>query len=343
MDKINSKDFSEKLKILSSVAEHTSNVIALIVFTEDNKLIARGNGIQIEVDFDHNLGQTFSLGIEKLTKLYSKIKQDTRLVLKDNVLEIRAGTFRSKQPLVNQEPGFEISPCIRPDNWSQAPSNLFEAINICSSSLPTKFNFTSVIDNYCIVNSTLVSTDERRATIFHLDEGIHPNLPISEQTGKLIVDLKLDKYFIGDYTVEFANEKYYIKASRINEPFPSLPNSLFERKFNFITSANDLLSAVEKVKLFSVNPEDTSFNEIFVYVSKNKIVMTSQNEFGSAKEKISANAEGDIDFHINANYLIDILKVLDGEINLSLNDMALIIRQENFIHVIALTQLVKGI
>jgi len=343
VNKIDTKYFSEKLKILSMVAEHTSNVIALIVFTEDNKLIARGNGIQIEVDFEHNLGQTFSLGIEKLTKLYSKIKRDTKLVLKDNVLEVRAGTFRSKQPLVNQESGFEIRPCKRPDSWIEAPEGLARAIDVCSISLPLKFNYTSVIDNYCFVNSALIATDERRVTLYQFDENIHPNLPFSELAGKLIRDLELNRYFINDYTIEFSNENYYIKVSRQNEPYPSLPNNLFERKFKFKANSEELLQAVEKVKLFSENPEDNSFNQIFVYISKNKIVISSQNEFGSAKEKISAEVDGTIDFQINANYLIDILKKLEGEVDFALNEIALVIKQKNFIHAIALMVKVRGV
>lgn len=334
--KFDFKGFSEKLKILHSISEHTIKNIPLVIFANKNLLIARGKDIQVEAKFNHYLDD-IAISIDKLKGIFDHISDNTRLKIEDNTLIIKSGKFRSKLPEIAQEREYFIGPQNRSNDWYDLPDDFFQALELCSISVSKTTNLNWILNNYSINQNQMITTDQKRCTVFEFkDYDFGGKFSLTKDLVKLLLELKPNKFSTSDNFLEFKNDDYYIKTSIIKEEFPELSPGLFQGQDKIIVSGIDLLNAIEKVKLFSGDDVDKS-GSIKIEVKKSKMIITADNSFGEAKEILKVNADCEFIKFANPDYLIDILRVLKKrDIEIIFSEDKFIFREFNYVHVIAL-------
>ena len=335
--KINTKDFLEKVKILQSVAEHTDKEIAVISFS-DNVMIARGSSIYIDVDFDFEDSQSFSVSAKRLREILDKINTDEIiLTLSESALNIKAGKHRSKLPLIQSD----IIREERPKFENQLPADIYSALEICKISISKQKNFNWVFDNYGYISDDIISTDGQRCTVYKVDWPIDEDISLSKEVVNLILSLDTEYSRVSENFIEFEAGSYYIKTSKNQEEYPEIDYDIFKGDDSFKIKTKDFLRAIERVKIFSEKQED-NIVLINLEFNEDKLKIYSQNEHGLAEDKIKIKSSIRREIKINPDYLLDILRLIkDEKIVVKLSDKFVIFdqEQESFRHVITLANI----
>lgn len=330
------KDFSEKLKILHLISEHTIKTVPLVVFADGKLLIARGRNIHVEARFNHGLDD-IAISIDKIKGIFDHISGNTRLKIEDDTLIIKSGKFRSRLPKIAQEQEYFITAQSRSNDWYDLPDDFFQALELCSISVSKATNLNWILNNYAIDQNQMITTDQNRCTVFEFkDYDFAGKFSLTKDLVKLLLELKPNKFSTSDNFLEFKNDNYYIKTSMIQEEFPELSAGLFQGQDKIIVNGIDLLNAIEKVKLFSGDDVDKS-GSVKLEVKKSKMIISADNSFGEAKEILKVNSDCEFIRFINPDFLIDILKALKKkEIEIIYSEDRFIFREFDYIHVIAL-------
>lgn len=337
----NYKRFSEIIKILHSVAEHTIKNVAQLFFSDQNLLVARSGSMQLEVKFNHGLSN-ISVSIDKMKDLFSFINKDTSLAIEENNLVIRSGKFISRLPAISEDSEEEkISLQERAVYWFNLPIDLLKALNYCSISVSKTSGMAWVLNNYGFIDNDLITTDQSRCSVYSFDNEFEDNFSLTQDTVKLIQTIKPEVYAINESFIEFKNETFYLKVARPTEEFPEFADELFQAESSIQVKKDKFINAIEKVKLFSSDFKSIEGQSnpaaIRLKISENNIKIESQNHAGIGREKIPANSEGNLEILVNPFFLLDVLKLIKAEtIIFQFEEDRLVFEEDKFKHVIAL-------
>ena len=121
--------------------------------------------------------------------------------------------------------------------------------------------------------------------------------------------------------IGFSFADNYMSAGIIKGEFPDYRRAVPKTFATHVhLSSNEFREAIERVALISRTNE---YNIIKMHFGENEVVISSQNpEIGKAEEKVSISKTGeDLDIAFNAQYMIDILKIIDAqEIDIDMNN-----------------------
>ena len=113
--------------------------------------------------------------------------------------------------------------------------------------------------------------------------------------------------------ISFQYENLYFTSRLIEGAFPSFTNVIPKNPATLVTMTTaDLIAAMDRVYLIS---RSNQYNIIKLHFGDSNLHISSSNpDIGMADEDIPATITGpDIDIAFNASYLVDALKVLEGE------------------------------
>ncbi len=104
----------------------------------------------------------------------------------------------------------------------------------------------------------------------------------------------------------------FMYSSLVEKGFPVYTRIIPEnQKYKCILNLNDTIEAVKRVSLFVI---DKSYR-IFLQIANNKLTLTSdETEQGEAVEELNCDFNGeDVTIAVNYNFLLDPLKVMEGQ------------------------------
>ena len=113
--------------------------------------------------------------------------------------------------------------------------------------------------------------------------------------------------------ISFQYENLYFTSRLIEGAFPSFANVIPKNTLTTVTMTTaDLSAAMDRVFLIS---RTNDYNVMKLHFGDNNLHISSSNpDIGEAEEDIPATIAGpDIDIAFNATYLVDALKILEGE------------------------------
>lgn len=166
----------------------------------------------------------------------------------------------------------------------------------------------------------MVGTDGRRLSYIkrQIDNEI-PDFNAATIPTKFISIIKKMGTEEGSFDISIQNTTIFIKftnytvfSTLINKDFPAykrvIPNST---EYYFVVDIKHLTEAIKRVSLLIEN----KFRKIYFSLSENKLIIHSdENDIGSGKEEIECEYYGeDVKFAFNYTYLINPLKVMEGE------------------------------
>lgn len=335
------KEFSEIIKIMGQVAEHTISQIPLLIFDRKKTLIARNSTTQIEANFDHGIDY-IAISIDKIIEMFNFINSETRLIQEENKIGIKSGNFSSFLPALNQETKIEITE--RTNQWNYLPEDFLNALEQCFISVSKVSTMKWILNCVHVDKNKMFSSDQSRASMYSFETSLKTGdngLIISPELAKLLYATKPKKYYVGQRFVEFANDKFYIKSALPTDDFPELVNEIFQAENQIIINRTEFLNAVEKTKLFS----SANFNAnkdgcLNLNFQGNILKISSQNSFGSAKERILIQSNNfREEKNINPFFILDILKMIkDENLVFHVGENRLVFENNNLKHVIAILE-----
>lgn len=331
MASIDSKKLSEKIKLLSNIAEYTISNVPLLVFSEKEYLIARGKGIHVEIKFYHGI-EYKAVSIKKAEELFSKFDKKSLLKEHENFIEIRSGRFKGKLVSIDQESSDKIVVQAKEDRSKPLPKDFYDALDYCFVSVSYDRQFSWVLNNFNIKSNQMMTTDKFRFTFYYFEDyHFEEEFCISYDMAKQIKQYKPTEYYLGENFLELFGEDVYLKASRVLEKYPVPNEDIVEAENEMRVDSSLLLSSLDKVSLFSgslINEKDSiDFN-----LNGDLLTLSSKNDYGEAIENVKVRSEGEVDIKVNSQYIIEMLRKISGEVLIEIDEDKLLIKGENFVY-----------
>ena len=206
--------------------------------------------------------------------------------------------------------------------------NLIRKTSFASSNDENHMLFTGCNINIADGELTMVATNSHRLAIkkTKIENAETLNITIPAKVLNDLTQIQAESEAF-DITVTCTENKIgfsffgnYMFSGIIKGEFPdykrAVPKS-FATKVDI--NADDFRNAIERVSLISRTNE---YNTVKMSFMDNEVIITSQNpEIGKAEERVFINKEGEhLDIAFNAQYMIDILKIIDTpEIHIGMN------------------------
>ena len=271
----------------------------------------------------------------ELYGLLNKVKdKEVKVIIKGNEFKIFGNNFKSGITLESdiQLPidFFEIEK----SNYIKLPENFNDLLKLCLiSSLKEP---SGVLNNIHLYSNIIESCDNFRLTRIELENKIKKHLLIPDSAASQIVNngYQFKDVCINKGWLHFREKKsgLIFSCRTMDNKYPDL-NPLLEVKgktLKFPEQLNDILS---RSKVFSTDNEQV----VKIILKDNKCTVYCENDNGWIEEKtdIKIKDSTDIEFKINSNYLLDILKQTN---KVKIGERAIKFFNKEYEHVIAMME-----
>lgn len=287
------------LNLLSKMQMNKSYLETLNVVNFENNVISQtNNDIVIQSEIDATFEESFSLPINQLVLILSK--------LKDNEIELEIGdlikikTQKSEIEFTKEVVKYSYNNV--GFNWIELPVNFIKGIKFTGKIIDP--NNTRFIDSVFIDNNKIVSTNGKALVIYNLGDNFNKCF-LKQNQINLLLKCSVDKYFIKDNLIYFKGEddiiiyfNYITDLKFVDYEKIVMDN---EKEIQFLDRFN--LSDIE------VNLSFLDENKMLrIEIDKKNIKVKSGNNNINIKTKLEINNNVDIKFGINSEYLLDFLK-----------------------------------
>lgn len=296
--KINRKDL---LNVLQGMQSNTSKIETNQVNFKEKIIYQTNNDIMIYSEFfEEDLKENFSLPLNDLILLLSKIKENEVELLIESSIKIV-----TKKTII-ELPKQEIKDCFDFTNifeWEDLPENFIKGIKFTSAILDenSRFNPTIFIDN-----DKVVSTDGKCLIIYNLQKDFLKFF-LKQLQINLLLKYGVKKYCIKDNLIYFLADKTVIYFNYLtDENFP---------KYQKIQMNNEKeIQFLDKLNLSDIDINVSILDEdkvLHIDIEKSNIKIKSNN-FTGVNIKTILDKENDIEdklsFILSADYLMYFLK-----------------------------------
>ncbi len=291
------------LNFLNGVQVNSGNEISLTgqLNFKDNYIYQFNNEIVIyNKFFDESLNDNFSLSLQKLTAIISKLKDDNlELNIEDNIKLIsKKSEIEFTKQEIKQEFTFK-------DNfeWQDLPENFLTGIEFAEKIIDE--NNTRFLPNIFIDNDKIVSTNGRVLIIYNLHKEFNKFF-LKKLQIDLLLKFKVKKYCIEKNLIYFLADDtiiYFNYLTDCNYPDYTKIQLENEKEINFLDKLN--LNDID----VNVSILDSESKVLKIEIEKNKIKIENSNIGINIKTKLDKENEiENIKFSLNADYLISFLK-----------------------------------
>lgn len=337
--RIRIEDLLDLTTNLFNVASSDSSINASYLKFSENKLITKSQEMLIEASLEHDIDDGLIL-FDKFQRLLLSFNPEKKIeiVSEKDLLKIKhkdKGRVVAKIPFVQEE--VEFPKIKRAKKWERIPKDFFPALSFCRISL-AKENINWILTYFGIFKNSLVTSDEKRCSQYPLSKPMQNNFVLSAQSFSLIENLDLKFYHVGEKSIEFKSKKYYVNIPLLVAEYPELKKEIFEKEVEIKINKTILLNAIERCKIFAPGDSERK-EEIKIVFNKNQFEISSQNDFGSSREKGTTRSKikKEIELRVNPNHMIDILKKIIGTSAVFYySTNRIVFDQKEFKHVIAL-------
>lgn len=319
--KINKKiflEFLQKIQINKSKLD-SSNIINFY----ENILYQSNNDIMIFNNFfNENLKENFSLNIDSLVLILSKLKDEFIELTIEDLIKIK--TEKTEIELTKEDIKYKLNVNVN-FNWIDLPKEFINAIKFSRKILEDDYRITKTI---MIDNSKVVATNGKVLIIYDLKENFNKFFLNSLQID-LLLKFDIKKYFIHDNLIYFlANDNSIIYFNfETDIKFPSYEKIIMEneKEIKFLDRLD--ISDIN-VNIAVLDLENKLLN---IEIDKNYLKINSKNNCINIKTIL--NKENIIDdkiiFGINAEYLLLFLNNNINEFKTYIDNNKILFENEN--------------
>jgi hypothetical protein len=270
---------------------------------KDNLIYQYENDILIKNEiFKENLQENFSLPLQQLITILTKLKDEEIELLVEDVIKIK-----SKKSEIE----FSKSPILKDftfDNdytWIDLPDNFIKGIQFANNLIDTnnqRFNPVVFIDN-----DKIVSTDGKALIIYNL--GIDFNkFFLTQSQINLLLKFDIKQYYLKDNLI------YFLGSDSSVIYFNYLIDMKFVPYEKIVLENEKEIKFLDKLNLNDIDLNnsilDSESKILKVQIDKNNIIIKSTNNNISIKTKLDKEniIDNNILFGINSDYLLFFLK-----------------------------------
>lgn len=251
--------------------------------------------------FNRDLSENFSLPIDNLITILSKLKDnEIELNIDNNIKIITKNTEIefTKEPIINN---YEF---INPFTWIDLPESFFEGIKFVNKIFKENQKSSIILFD----NDKIVSTNGVALIIYNLGINFNTFFLLKKQLD-LLVKLKVKRYFILDNLIYFLADNnsivYFNYLTEYKFPPYQKIKMIREKEIQFLNKLNltdiNINSSILDTENYFLNIE----------IEKDSIIMKSKNMNINIETKIENENEinDKINFKLDINYLIEFLKL----------------------------------
>jgi hypothetical protein len=337
--RIRIEDLLDLTTNLFNVASSGSSINTSFLKFSKNKMTTRSQEMFIEANLEHDIDDGLIL-FDKFQRLLLSFNPEKKVEIasEKDFIKIKhkdKGRVVAKIPFVQED--IEFPEIRKTKKWEKIPKDFFSALSFCRISL-AKESINWILTYFGIFKDSLVTSDEKRCSQYPLSKPMKKNFVLSSMSSLLIENLDLKFYHVGEKNIEFKSDKYYVNIPLLVAEYPELKKEIFEKEVEIKINKTSFLNAIERCKIFASGDSERK-EEIKIVFNKNQFEISSENDFGSSREKGTTRSKikREIELRVNPNHMIDILKkTLGMNIVFYYSTNRLVFDQEKFKHVIAL-------
>ena len=287
--------------LLNVLSKMQVNSIGRINF-KDNLIYQYENDILIKNEFfKENLKESFSLPLQQLITILTKLKDEKIELLVEDIIKIKSKKSEiefSKNPILKD---FTF------DNdytWIDLSDNFIKGIQFAVNLIDTNnqiYNSVLFIDN-----DKIISTDGKALIIYNL--GIDFNkFFLTQSQINLLLKFNIKQYCVKDNLI------YFLSSDNSVIYFNYLTDMKFVPYEKIVLENEKEIKFLDKLNLDDINLNnsilDSENKMLEINISKNTITILNSNMNINIKTKISKeNSIDNLNFKINADYLLCFLK-----------------------------------
>ncbi|MCF8009023.1 MAG: DNA polymerase III subunit beta [Halanaerobiales bacterium] len=312
-------------------------IITKGIYMKDNIVLATDLELGIKTNFKAdiiNSGAVVFPGGQILNIVKELPNEQVKITVNDNLTaKIECGNSKFEINCYNADEYPQLPRVKEPKTLEVDSSKLVEAFNKVKVAASTDETTPNLCGVYLSEGDFVATNKYRMATMetnIKTDSMILPAKSASE-----VVKLGADKIEYSDNYIKFIAGDTVLISRLIEGQFPNYNQVIPDDAKTYITThVKTLNDAVRRV--YIVAKEDTGV--IRLTTNKTRLEIASVGGEGEAHETIESEIEGkDRTINVQANYLMDLLKTIDGEyvrIGLNSNIKPLIVGEEDYTHLI---------
>jgi len=274
-----------------------------------------------------------AISSEALLKILNKAKEkELDVFVKNNELHIKGKRFVTGIP-INKEIKLPVDSIELPEEYLTVQEN-FSALAKLTCLTAGKSMDEPLLTCVHLNDDVLESCDNDRITICSLDAGTEMEGLIPAASLLQITNEEIEEIAINESWMFFKTTENVIFACRLfNEEYVDLSQYIPKKEGKQIEFPSEFTTVLERADVFSEN-KLTSEKMATINIEKTgKLTIETKNDNGWYKERAKINLKEPLRFHINIDFLKDVLQL---STSIVIVDDFLLFLDENSIHLIQL-------
>ncbi len=328
--KVDRKELLDLIKALEPGLSSTEMIeqSSCLVFT-GGEIISYNDEVSVSTVCPYD-GFEFVVNGKSLITLLTKLKdKELDFELKKSELIIKGKN--TKASLVTQAEILVPLEAIKiPNKWRRIPVGFLEGVQLCSFCAGKDSN-KPIMKTIHIDKDYVEASDSLRATRAFLENNTTmKDLLIPANSVSNLAKYEPTQYAVVEGWIHFRNKEAVIYSCRVFEGEYPKTGKLYELEGDEIVLPDNLDVALDIASIFS-NEDDSNFVEI--KLSKNKMVVKSQNVSGKFERAIRIKNKEEVSFTVNLNFFLQSVKKFEKMI---VGERTIVLTGDGFEHVMAL-------
>ncbi|HHO56068.1 MAG TPA: DNA polymerase III subunit beta [Trueperaceae bacterium] len=308
------------------------NLSLLFIEVKDNKIILRGSNLEIDIesslsaDIDFEKNETFAVPANVFGQIVRSLPGELVVLgFSENEMSIASGNYGTKLQLVKDIESSNIS---FPETYSGSIdgkifAKLLSHVRYAAAVAEYQAIFRGIKLELKQNHTRAIATDGFRLAYYDANSssGLEEDIVIPARSVDELIKLLSDdeaKIAVENNQLSILNGAFKVNLKLMDGTFPDYEKIIptdFPLKISL--DAESFAGSIKRVALMA---DKTGNNRIGIFIKEGLLQITAEGSYGRAQEELAVKQEGDeaeIALAYNANYLIDALKPIKGEVNLA--------------------------
>lgn len=299
----------------------------------NNKVITYND----EIAISHPLSIDIE-GVIQANELYSLLSktkdEEIKLTIKNNEVFIKGKRSKAYIKLIKDVTLPYESEIGKLKKWQKLPENFINSLKLCIF-VAGKDKSRVLLTGIHLNEDYIEACDNYRTIRYTFDKEYFSNILFPATSAKILIQYNVIKFCSTKGWIHFATDDKTVFSCRVFEDeYPDMSESLKGVKGTKIIFPDEIKEIINRAEIFSKDPDNYLDEEIKIIISKNKMVIKSEGDFGRFEEKIKIDYDKDkeLEFNINPQFLYEALNTINSAI---IGKDRLMFKDKNFIHVVS--------
>ena len=308
------------------------NLSLLFIELKDNKIILRGSNLEIDIeaslsaDIDSSENEIFAVPANVFGQIIRSLPGElVELGFSENEMSIASGTYGTKLQLVKDVESANIS---FPEAYSgsidgKILAKLLSHVRYAAAVADYQAIFRGIKLELKQDYTRAIATDGFRLAYYDANSssGLEEDIVIPARTVDEVIKILSDdeaKLEVANNQLSILNGAFKVNLKLMDGTFPDYEKIIpSEFPLKVSLDSDSFASSIKRVALMA---DKSGNNRIGIFIQDSTLQITAEGGYGRAQEELAVNQQGDeaeIALAYNANYLIDALKPIKGEVELA--------------------------